>query len=636
MRRRWCWNNGSGWIGVLAGVALAALGVTQVAAPGVAQGVAQVAARQTPVILISIDTLRADHLSAYGYRKIHTPGIDSFADPLTGSLAADSFAHRGTLFANAESQIPLTLPSHLSLFTSTYPFANQIEENAERVPEGVVTLASVLRSHGYQTAAFVGCVFLERQIGIGQGFDVYDSPFNFPVLSPLSGSMLAGTRQNQYTMRDRRDGALVTSAAARWLAAHRGQPAFVFVHLFDMHKPYHLPASFHATPSVSGYDAELEYVDRLMGAFRQTLMDQGWWDRSLVVLLADHGESLGEHGEDSHGTFIYQSTLHVPLIFHWPAGAHWPADRPDQPAVVSQPVGLIDVAPTVLDFLHVPSPPSFAGRSLMGEAGTGRSGFDSHPVYAESLHTHDAFGWAPLRSLRDGDFKYIEAPTPELYDLRADPHEQRNLARAAALGTGGLRTGGVRTGGVKAPSKALSKALEMKGQLAQFLARYGTARPAPARANSPETQARLRSLGYLAPGSRPALSSDGADPKDRLPEFRLYESAQAALYQGRIAEATAMLLQVLARDPNNTLARRDLGGCYVERRMWNQARVAFARVLERVPEDYVTHFELGIAEEHLGLLKEAREDLETACRIAPEASQCRHELETLGQNNPPR
>ncbi|HXB71364.1 MAG TPA: sulfatase-like hydrolase/transferase [Candidatus Acidoferrales bacterium] len=624
MRRRWCWNNSSGWIGVLAGMALAAQGVAQVAV--------QVAAQQTPVILISIDTLRADHLSAYGYRTIHTPGIDSFADSSAGSFAADSVAHRGTLFANAESQIPLTLPSHLSLFTSTYPFANQIEENAERVPEGVVTLASVLRSHGYQTAAFVGCVFLERQIGIGQGFDLYDSPFNFPVLSPLSGSMLAGTRQNQYTVRDRRDGALVTSAASRWLAAHRGQPAFVFVHLFDMHKPYHLPASFHPTPSVSGYDAELEYVDHLMGSFRQTLMDQGWWDRSLVVLLADHGESLGEHSEDSHGTFIYQSTLHVPLIFHWPAdgfwpgGAHGPAGAPDQPAVVSQSVGLIDVAPTVLDFLHVLSPPSFAGRSLMGEAGTGRTGFDLHPVYAESLHTHDAFGWAPLRSLRDGDFKYIEAPTPELYDLRADPNEHRNLARVAPLGTGGAQ----------APSQALSKALEMKGQLAQFLARYGPARPAPARGNSPETQARLRSLGYLAPGSRPALSSDGPDPKDRLPEFRLYESAQAALYQGRIAEATAMLLQVLARDPNNTLARRDLGGCYVERRMWNQARAAFERVLERAPEDYVTHFELGIAEEHLGLLKEAREDLETACRIAPEASQCRHELDTLGQDNPPR
>jgi len=568
MRRQWFWNASSVGLQACAALFLAA----------------SCAAQQTPVILISIDTLRADHLSAYGYRPIHTPNIDSFA-------------LQGTLFANAESQIPLTLPSHLSLFTSTYPFSNQIEENAERVPDGVVTLASVLRSRGYQTAGFVGCVFLERQIGIDHGFDFYDSPFHFPVLSPLSGSMLAGTRQNQYATRDRRDGALVTAAASRWLAAHRGQQVFVFVHLFDMHKPYHGPAGFHTTSSISEYDTELEYVDHVMGSFRQTLIDQGWWDRSLVVLLADHGESLGEHGEDSHGTFIYQATLQVPLIFHWPARA------PVQPPHVSQPVGLIDVAPTILDFLHAPAPPSFAGRSLIGTV-------SARPVYAESLHTHDAFGWAPLRSLRDGDFKYIEAPTPELYDLRADPHERTNLARVTP-----------------------AKALEMKGRLAQLLARYAPARPVPPHANSPETLAQLRSLGYLAPGSRPALSTDGPDPKDRMTEFRLYESAQAALYQGRIAEATAMLLQVLARDPNNTLARRDLGGCYVERRMWAQARAAFERVLERAPEDYVTHFELGIAEEHLGFLKEAREDVETACRIAPEAEQCRHELEMLGHHN---
>ena len=567
MRRLWFWTASSAGLRACAACLLAAA----------------CASAQAPVILISIDTLRADHLSAYGYHRIHTPNIDSFA-------------RTGTLFEHADAQIPLTLPSHLSLFTSTYPFTNQIEENAERLPPGLVTLASVLHGRGYQTAGFVGCVFLEREIGFDQGFDFYDSPFHFEVLSPLSGSMLAGTRQNQYAIRDRRDGALVIAAAARWLAAHRGQPAFVFVHLFDMHKPYHVPSGFHTTPGVSGYDAELEYVDHLMGSFQQTLAAQGWWDRSLVVLLADHGESLGEHGEDSHGTFIYEATLHVPLIFHWPGS------MPSEPPRVSQPAGLIDVAPTILDFLHVPVPPSFAGRVLTA-AGSARP-----PGYAESLHTHDAFGWAPLRSLRDGDFKYIEAPTPELYDLRADPRELRNVAGVMP-----------------------AKALEMKSHLNQILARYPPAAPAAARGISLETQAQLRSLGYLAPGSRPALATGGPDPKDRMAEFRLYESAQAALYQGRIVEATGMLQQVLARDPNNTLARRDLGGCYVERKMWAQARAAFERVLERAPEDYVTHFELGIAEEHLGLLKEAKEHLEEACHIAPEAEQCRHELETLGE-----
>src|SRR5580704_14365584 len=180
----------------------------------------------TPVILISIDTLRADHLSAYGYRRIRTPHIDSFAQ-------------QGTLFTNIEAQIPLTLPSHTSLFTSTYPFENQIEENAERVRAGAVTLASVLKSQGYKTAAFIGSVFLEREMGLDQGFEFYDSPFHFEAFSPMSGSMFfGGAGQNPYGVRDRRDGALAIGAASRWLNAHRDKPAFVFIHLFDLHKPY--------------------------------------------------------------------------------------------------------------------------------------------------------------------------------------------------------------------------------------------------------------------------------------------------------------------------------------------------------------------------------------------------------------
>src|SRR4051812_34247604 len=192
-----------------------------------------------PVILISIDTLRADHLSAYGYKRIRTPHIDSFAE-------------RGTLYGNVSAQIPLTMPSHTSLFTSTYPFENQIEENAERLPPGAVTLASVLKSQGYKTAAFISSVFLEREMGLDQGFDFYDSPFHFEAFSPMSGSMFfGGTERNPYDVRDRRDGALVTGAATRWLNAHKGQPVFVFLHLFDLHKPY----------LRGDYDGELAYVD---------------------------------------------------------------------------------------------------------------------------------------------------------------------------------------------------------------------------------------------------------------------------------------------------------------------------------------------------------------------------------------
>ena len=522
------------------------------------------------MILISIDTLRSDHLGVYGYRAVPTPNLDAFAD-------------RGTLFSHADSQIPLTLPSHTSLFTSTYPFQNRIEENAERISPGAVTLASVLRSHGYKTAAFVASVFLEREMGLDQGFDFYDSPFKFEAFSPLSGSMFLGSASgNGYGSRDRRDGALAVHAALDWLTANRDQPVFVFLHLYDLHKPYKLGT----------YDAEVRYTDQVLGTFRNALMAGGWWGRSLVVLVSDHGESLGEHGEASHGYFIYQSTLSVPLIFHWPDDARPLASRVEQPA------GLIDVTPTILDFLQLPAPASMEGVSLLKKT--------EHPIYAESLHAHDSFGWAPLRSIRIGDFKYIEAPKPELYNLRDDPGEKINIV-----------------------DKNPAEARRLRAELGKLLTRFSTKPAAPAGNMTPETRALLGSLGYLAPGPGAKLGGSGADPKDRLPEFQLYERAMVYLYEHRMHEAIGALRRLLARDPHNTLARRDLGDCYLQQRAYTQARAQFQQVIARAPDDYVSYYELGIADEHLGLWKEAQQHLEKACRLAPGAAQCRKELENV-------
>jgi choline-sulfatase len=537
----------------------------------------------TSVILISIDTLRADHLSAYGYRRIATPNIDSFAG-------------HGTLFTAIDSQIPLTLPSHASLFMSAYPFEDRIEENAEPVGPGAVTLASVLRRQGYRTAAFLGCVFLERQMGLDQGFDVYDSPFQFEALSPLSGSMFFGaTPENPYAVRDRRDGALVTRAATQWLAENRNRPVFAFVHLFDLHKPYKLEAEARQR-GISGYDAEIEYVDRLLGAFKKTLVEQGWWDRSLVVLLSDHGEGLGQHGESAHGYFVYESTLWVPLILHWPSGTTGYPPRPSQPA------GLIDLAPTILDFLRVPPPPSFRGKSLLAATGADPA------VYGETLHTYDSFGWSPLRSLRVGPYKYIDAPRPELYNLQADPHEQVNLA-----------------------GKDPARAQALRSQLMQLLARYAPRRPSSPSQDSEQARA-LQSLGYLSGGPRTRLAGPRPDPKDRLPEFRQYESAQADLASGRRVQAIATLRQLLAHDPDNVLARRDLGSACLDQGDYANARTALQKVLTAAPGDYVAQFELGLADQGLKLFPEALEHLETACRIAPDAPQCRSALEALKRN----
>jgi arylsulfatase A-like enzyme len=463
----------TGWLGVFLGVALGCG-----------------ASAQTPVILISIDTLRADHLSSYGYKGVATPNIDVFAQ-------------HGTLFTRVDAQIPLTLPSHTALMTSTYPFQSGVEENGEVLPASAVTLASILQARGYKTAAFIGSNILARGTGFERGFDEYDSPFG----------AVAAAEESPYSSRVRRDGALVLRAATQWLAAHRGQSVFAFVHLFDLHAPYRLqPSAGSALPSVAGYDAELKYVDQILGRFRQTLEKDGWWQKALVVLLADHGEGLGDHGESSHGYFAYESTLHVPLFVHWPEGS------PVYPARSEHPAGLIDVAPTILDALHFPATASFVGSSLLK--------FEAHPVYSEAVYTRDEFGWAPLRVVRSGQFKLIEAPHAELYGLDRDPRERTNLERTDS-----------------------AEASSLRAELSRLVNRYARA-PAPAIDMSKGTREALQSLGYLGDGQRRAQES-GPDPKDRLAEYQLFEKALDAFYNRRLAQAIADLRRVLTMDKAN-------------------------------------------------------------------------------------
>ena len=263
------------------------------------------------VILISVDTLRADHLSCYGYRGLQTPHIDAIAQG-------------GTLFTEVNTQVPLTLPSHVSLLTSTYPFWNGVEDHAEPLPGGIVTLAMVLKSRGYDTSGFVGGFVLDRQFGLDKGFDVYNSPFDSQGQPGIDPADL------------KRPGEEVAQSATRWLEKNSTHPFFVFLHLYDLHTPYELTPAQRARFGGGGYDAELRYVDEVLGGFWGFLSRKNLLQNTLIVFLADHGESLGEHGEMTHGYFIYQSTLRVPLMIHWPAGPM------TFPARVAEPVGLID------------------------------------------------------------------------------------------------------------------------------------------------------------------------------------------------------------------------------------------------------------------------------------------------------
>ena len=560
------------------------------------------------VILISVDTLRADHLSCYGYTGLRTPHIDSLAQG-------------GTLFAEISSQAPITLPSHVSLFTSTFAFANGIRENAEVLPSGAVTLATVLAAHGYETAAFIGGYFLARRFGLASGFQTYDSPFD---AQALKGALDL-----------KRPAARVLTGAQRWIEQRPGSPFLLFVHLFDLHQPYDPPAAYRARAPGNEYDQELAYVDDSLGAFFEFLARLGLDRTALVILFSDHGESLGEHGESTHGYFIYRSTLHVPLIVHWPQTASHSFQ-----AHVEAPAALIDVAPTVLNFLGIQAPASFCGHSLLDLA----RGQEVPPqdVYSESWYAHDKFGWATLRSLRRGDYQYIDAPHPELYDLKSDPRETHNLLASQAALAASYR------------QRLLS--------LEETYRPAPSATVAPAAFNDPGTTESLRSLGYLeitAPHGA-ALDDSRVDPKDRLFEYKRYLLAERLVQTGKAVEAVAELQGIVADDPQNVAANIELGRADIALRRYveaaNQLKAALAldprnveaeellgdiwlslghleraaaefnHLLTFAPQDYEAHFGLGLVAARAGRVAEATEQFRAALAANPRSAEAHYQL----------
>jgi choline-sulfatase len=526
--------------------------------------------------LISVDTLRADHVGCYGYRKIRTPHFDALA-------------RGGTLFSQVESPVPLTLPSHTCLLSSTYPFVYGVQENGQKVPGGIVTLTKVLKAHGYRTAAFIGGYVLDARFGLNQAFDVYDSPFH---LRPDPGEEPPEVK---------RSGDAVLGAASEWINTQSGHPFFAFIHLYDAHRPY----------SHGSYGAEIAYLDRAIGSFQESLARKLLQD-TLIVLTSDHGESLGEHGEQTHGYFIYESTLRVPLILHWPAGAA------QQPARVDEPVSLLDVAPTVLEFVGITVPPQFQGHSLIRLFRPHPP--DSEPVYAESVYARDHFACSSLRSIRLGRYKYIEAPKPELYDLATDPGEAQNRYESDR-----------------------SIALGLKTRLLSLEKGERQTAPKPV---DPDVISHLRSLGYL--GGASPKSVPGADPKDRLGEYERYGRAIQFANTEHLPEAIREFKKLLEEDGHNVQAHFYLAVCYYRsgrldaavtaldgtlmtaadyapaqellgtiwllKKDYVRARQQFVHLAAVAPENFGAHYNLGILAMREGRLEEAERELRAAAR----------------------
>ena len=483
---------------------LAALGTTLAAVGGwrYARASAPVSG---PIIVLSIDTLRADHLPAYGYKKVKTPAIDA--------LAAD-----GVVFERAYSHAPQTLPAHASLLSGRLPFETGVRDNVGfAVKNSERMLPQMLRDRGFTTGGVVSAYVLRKETGISRGFDFFDDE-----MPPSSPELSIGQVQ--------RDGAQSVGIAERWLDSIGTARAFLFLHLYEPHKPYAPPERF---AEYAPYDGEIAYTDELVGRIVRYLKSHQLYDRSTIILLSDHGEGLGDHGEQEHGLFVYDEAIHVPLIVKQESNVG--AGRR-----VADLVQHVDLVPTILDLVKAPGSGGFRGRSLKPLLeGTGR--LPETSVYSEALYARYHFGWSELTALTDDRYRYIKAPREELYDLQRDADERTNVAGERPQARQALR-----------------------GALDRVAA--GATIQAPAEVTA-EARERLQALGYV--GARTAVPAgpgeELADPKDKREILERYRAAVEYAGGRRWPQAIALLQQILRDDPEMA-------------DVWNQLAVFATRV----------------------------------------------------------
>jgi arylsulfatase A-like enzyme/cytochrome c-type biogenesis protein CcmH/NrfG len=497
----------------------------------------------SPAALANDDPpVRAIPHGCYGYRSIETPGVDQLAND-------------GVRFAQAFTPSPITNSSHASILTGLLPSSHGVSDFGVPLAAAHATLAELLRKQGYQTAAFIGAVILDSKTlapGLDRGFDFYD---NFP----------EKTDNKSRWGRIERRGMDVVQHAENWIDAHKTVSHFVWIHLYDPHDPYEPPAPYDEKYKDRPYDGEVAYADSALSYFLAYLKKQSWYDGALIIVVGDHGEGLGQHGENTHGIFLYDSTTHVPLILKLP-------EEKDAGKVIGELVRTVDVMPTVLDLLKFPAVAKLDGTSLLptisGAERIARTifGETDYPVH---------FGWAPLRSIRQDGFKFIEAPRPELYDLEADPGETRN-----------------RYVPWDSTTQTLRKVLTEK--------RSKTPSPTSPATVSAGTVSELRALGYL--DASDARSSTDVpepsllpDPKDKIGVQNLLHTAMMAAEEGRSMEARMALKKVLALDDTYPVALRQLGQLEIDSGNYKEAVPYLKRLCESHPNDAGAALDYGRA-----------------------------------------
>jgi choline-sulfatase len=502
------------------------------------------------VLLITIDTARADRFSYTGAPGPGTPRIDALA-------------REGAGFVEAISPAPLTKPAHASLMTGRLPPSHTVRDNgAYRLPESETTLAEVLRNAGFTTGAFVGSQVLDARYGFNQGFTTYDDKI------PVSGDSAVLS----YAERRGED---VAAAAERWLGAQSGGRLFAWVHLFDPHAPYRPPEP-ERSRYPSAYDGEIAYVDRVVGSLLDAWQARRGLDRTLVVITADHGEALGEHDEATHGVLVHDATLRVPLVIRAP-GVRLP--RP-----IGAPVSLIDVLPTILGLLHLARPAGVQGRDLTPLMRGESLAWSRESGYSESLYAEIHHGCAPLRALREGGFKLVRGSVNELYDLARDPHELRDVAAAEPART-----------------RDLGEALE---RLTADL-HASTAEAAPL---DDEARRALESLGYSwIPGAGPTPGR-GRDPREALRSMKTMAEADRSFARGDVSGAVASYREILTVEPTSVDARVRLAQVLVTQGRYPEAAHLLAAAAAIAPKEPELRRRLGDA---LFAMKRYREALQS-------------------------
>ena len=526
------------------------------------------------VILITIDTVRADHLGCYGDSAIQTPTLDALA-------------HDGVVFDRAISQVPLTWPSHAAILTGTYPFQNGVQDfTGQPLSPQFQSVAQAFKRHGYATGAVVSAFVLDRSWGLARGFDYYDDAFSAETFQKKDIGLV-----------DRRAGESIAHAIA-WLKKTPHRPFFLWLHLYDPHSPYDPPEPFHTEYRDHLYDGEIAYADHELGRLIAWLKQNQLYDRTLITMLSDHGESLGDHGEHEHGFFVYNSTVHIPLIVKPPAGSGIRTGR------LSRPVETVAVAPALLQFAGLKDPieKQFQSQGLFGsEAEKEDTG------YSETFYPLSSFGWSPLHALETGRFHYIDAPTPELYDVTADPEEKNNLA-----------------------AQQTATVAVLKDKITALLReRPFTSASGPSAGVSPDAAEKLRALGYVS--YRSAVSADAlakgvADPKDKLWEFNAILEAGDAFQANDFATGEDRLAKVREKDPQMYIVPFMLGEAALRQQKWEEASTELQKCLELNPGFDQAMVGLGRALTKLGNVEEAKSWVNKALQYNPQNYRAWYEL----------